>query len=171
MPDLSPKLKRLADEYLIDLNATQAAIRAGYSPKTAYSIGCEYIKKPEVKKYLAERQAELEEKTHITQEWVLMELAKIAGANITDFASVQNEHVFVKDTDDIPLEKLGALAGVKQGRYGIEVQQYDRLKALELIGRHIGMFKDKMELSGAVNTNSEKLDNLVDQLWGGDSGE
>ena len=67
---LRPRQLRFVDEYLIDLNATQAAIRSGYSPKTAYSIGGENLKKPEIAAKIAEKQQERAEKTEITKDWI-----------------------------------------------------------------------------------------------------
>lgn len=71
MAKLTPKQQRFVDEYLIDLNATQAAIRAGYSPKTAYSIGDENLKKPEIKKAIEQAQKERSERTLVTQDDVI----------------------------------------------------------------------------------------------------
>ena len=71
MAKLTPKQQRFVDEYLIDLNATQAAIRAGYSEKTAYSIGDENLKKPEIKKAIEQAQKERQKRTLVTQDDVI----------------------------------------------------------------------------------------------------
>lgn len=81
---LNEKQKRFVLEYLIDLNATQAAIRAGYSKKTAYSMGQENLKKPEIQKAIQAKQNKLQNKLEITQERVLQELAQIAFAKASD---------------------------------------------------------------------------------------
>ena len=83
---LNQKQKRFVLEYLIDLNATQAAIRAGYSEKTAYSIGQENLKKPEIQRAIQSRQVTLQNKLEITQEKVLEELAAVAFAKASDRA-------------------------------------------------------------------------------------
>lgn len=75
---LTDKQKRFCDEYLIDLNATQAAIRAGYSKKTAEIIGFENLRKPKIQAYIASKQQSLQEKTEVTQEYVVNGLKKIA---------------------------------------------------------------------------------------------
>ena len=93
---LNDKQKRFAEEYTVDLNLTQAAKRAGYSKKTAYSMGSELLKKPEVKQYVEKQQAKLSQKTEITAERVLQEIAKLAFADIP-----------LKDLR--PGDKLGAL--------------------------------------------------------------
>ena len=72
---MTPKQQRFCDEYLVDLNATQAALRAGYSKKTAYSIGVENLRKPEIQAEIQKRQNRLRNKLEITQEKVLRELA------------------------------------------------------------------------------------------------
>ena len=83
---LTPKQQRFCDEYLIDLNATQAAIRAGYSEKTAYRTGADNLRKPQIEEYIAKRQKELSRSTEITQERVIKELALIAFSNNADYA-------------------------------------------------------------------------------------
>lgn len=74
---LTPKQERFVDEYMIDLNATQAALRAGYSEKTSYSIGQENLKKPEISKEIEKRQQKHAEKAEMTVEWVLQQYRDI----------------------------------------------------------------------------------------------
>ena len=81
---MTKKQKRFVDEYLIDLNITQAAIRAGYSPKTAYSIGSENLKKPEIRACIEKAMAERSKRTGINQDRIIMELAKIGLLNPKD---------------------------------------------------------------------------------------
>jgi len=179
MAKLTKKQKKFCDEYLIDLNATQAAIRAGYSEKTARFIGAENLTKPNIQEYIQQRMNEREKRTEITQDMVLRELAKIAFPNGSDFAKVvtkprkkmvwndeiqeyeekevEEQFVEIIDTDLLPDDKKAAIASIKETKYGIVVEPYDKLKALELIGRHLGMFKDKIELSGEVNNPFDEL--------------
>lgn len=81
---LTKKQKRFVEEYLIDLNATQAAIRAGYSPDTAKSIGCENLTKPDISAAISKAQAERSRRTGINQDRVIRELAKVAFLNPVD---------------------------------------------------------------------------------------
>ncbi|NFL43203.1 terminase small subunit [Clostridium botulinum] len=152
MAKLTAKQKRFCNEYLIDLNATQAAIRAGYSVDSAKVIGCENLTKPNVKSYLDRRMAKREIRTEISQDKVLNELAKIGFANIDDYVVVDSssgyDKVIIKDTKSIPEDKISAISSIKQGANGIEVRLHDKVRALENIGRHLGMFKDKLEISG-----------------------
>lgn len=153
MGKLTPKQKMFCNEYLIDLNATQAAIRAGYSPIAAKEIGYENLTKPHIKAYIEKKMAEREQRTEITQDQVLEELAKIAFANIDDYVEIDDsagDHkVIVKSTKDIPADKIAAISSIKQGSNGIEVKLHDKIRALENLGRHLGMFKDKVEISGS----------------------
>lgn len=120
---MTDKQKRFCDEYLIDCNATQAAIRAGYSPKTAKQTGCENLAKPDLKAYIDERLEEMHnEKTADAQE-VLEYLTSV----------MRGEH------KEQVLKLIGD--GV-QTISDIDVGAKDRIKAAELIGKRYGMFKD-----------------------------
>jgi len=155
MAKLTPKQARFIEEYLIDLNATQAAIRAGYKETTAYAIGAENLKKPQIAAKIAAEMAARSRRTEITQDRVLTELAKIGFADISDFVAVEGVGGFlqvrVKPTADVPPEKLGAVAAIKNGAYGIEIKLNDKVKALELLGRHLGMFQEKGEGEGPLS--------------------
>lgn len=114
---LTPKQERFVTEYLVDLNATQAAIRAGYKPKAAYASGAENLKKPQIQEALTEARTKQRERTQITADRVLQELAAVAFDN----------------ADDCNDSRL---------RYT------NKLKALELIGKHLGMFEPKRNDGG-----------------------
>lgn len=164
---LTKKQKIFADEYLIDLNATRA-YKAAYpnvkKDESARVNGSRLLTNANVNDYIAERMKDREQRTEITQDKVLNELAKVGFANITDYVSTGKGFVEIKPTDQIPPEKLGAIAGIKEGANGIEVKLNDKLKALELIGRHLGMFKDKMELSGQIDTNNPYANLTTEEL-------
>ena len=115
--DLTPKQMRFVDEYLIDLNATAAATRAGYSEKNAGKIGPELLGKTRITQALAERLKARQERTEITQDYVLKNLKKIA-----DRAS---------DYHDAPHMQAAN-------------------KALELLGKHLGMFRDSVQMDGEL---------------------
>lgn len=113
---LSVKHKRFCEEYLVDLNATQAAIRAGYKEKTARSQGQRLLTNVDIQKYIAELQKKQSERTGITADTVLKELEKIA---LTD----------------------------------TEISGKEKIKALELLGKHLGMFSGQTEDSTAAENN------------------
>lgn len=149
MEKLTPKRERFCEEYLIDLNATQAAIRAGYSEKTAYSAGQRLLRNVEIQNRIAELKAERSNRTEITQDRVIKELAAMAFAKATDYTQIVGNTVFIKSTAELTAEQQAGIVGIKQTQAGIEVK-LDKTKALELLGRHLGMFKDKIEVEGMV---------------------
>ncbi|MGJ1023884.1 terminase small subunit [Thomasclavelia ramosa] len=157
---LTPKQKLFADEYLIDLNATRAykaAYKSVKKDETARTNGSRMLTNANVSKYIKERMNERSRRTEITQDNVLKELATIAFAKVTDFVTIENGVVIVKDTKDIPKDLLPAIASIKEGKNGIEVSFYNKDKSLELLGRHLGMFNDKIEVSGTINNPMEGL--------------
>lgn len=167
---LTPKQKNFADEYLIDLNATRA-YKVAYpkvkKDESARANGSKLLTNTNVAAYIEKRMKDREKRTEITQDMVLQELAKIGFSNVTDFVTVEGTWVKVKPTAEMPQDKLGVIAGIKEGANGIEIKLNDKEKALELIGRHLGMFKDKLELSGGLDTEKTKLDDLLQQMRGG----
>ena len=156
---LTAKQQRFVDEYLIDLNATQAAIRARYSQKTAASQGERLLRNVEVRKYLASRRKDLQGRAEITQDMVLRELAKIGFSDIRKVVRWGETQVRMVDGEDdrpedmVPYHGLAlidstevddstaaAIAEVSQGRDGLKVKLHDKKGALVDIGRHLGMF-------------------------------
>lgn len=164
---LTPKQRRFIDEYLIDLNATQAAIRAGYSEKTAYSIGVQLLKKLEIQAEIQKRRNRLQNKLEITQERVLQELAAIAFANGADYAKVVNSGLLptveMIPTDELPPEKLPAIAGIKANQYGVEVKLHDKVKALELLGKYLGTFDGGPAQEQTENNLFEAIDSIGEE--------
>ncbi|MFR8033419.1 MAG: terminase small subunit [Lachnospiraceae bacterium] len=164
---MTKKQKRFVEEYLIDLNATQAAIRAGYSPDTAYSIGQENLKKPEIKIRIDKSMAERSKRTGVNADRVVAELAKIAFVNAEDVIDAETATV----KPNAAREDTAAIQSVKVKTFGEdglerEIKMADKIKALELLGKHLGMFKDKVELSGTLETEKNKLDDLLSQMRG-----
>lgn len=165
---MTEKQKTFADEYLIDLNATRAYRKAYPSVKkdeTAAQAGSRMLRNVKVAEYIAERMQARQERTEITQDRVLEELAAIAFARATDYAEVKDDQVFIKDTAGLSENQIKAVAGIKQGKFGIEVKLNDKEKALELLGRHLGMFKDRVEVSG-LEEEKTKLSDLIRQMRG-----
>lgn len=165
---MTEKQKIFADEYLIDLNATRAYRKAYPSVKrdeTAAQAGSRMLRNVKVAAYIQERMQERQKRTEITQDRVLQELAAIAFAKATDYAEVKDECVKIKDTKDLDEQQTRAIAGIKEGKFGIEVKLNDKEKALELLGRHLGMFKDKVEVSG-LEEEKKKLGDILEQLRG-----
>ena len=165
---MTEKQKIFADEYLIDLNATRA-YKVAYpkvkKDKTAAQAGSRMWRNVKVERYIQERMQARQERTEITQDRVLEELAAIAFARTTDYAEVKDGRVLLKNTENLNEQQIRAIAGIKDGKYGIEIKLNDKEKALELLGRHLGMFKDKVEVSG-LEDEKKKLADILQQLRG-----
>lgn len=140
MVKMTAKQRLFCDEYLIDLNATQAAIRAGYSKKTAYSIGIENLNKPELKKYIEDRMAEKESKLIADQDEVLKYLTSVLRGESQSSVLARNfeggEDVIEKPPDE-----------------------KERLKAAELLGKRYGLYTEKVEaeLDTELNINVRRV--------------
>lgn len=147
---LSEQRQHFVDEYLIDLNGTQAAIRAGYSVKTAQEQASRLLSNVMVQQAIAKRMAERSKRTGINQDRVVLELAKIAFVKMTD---IVDDHGRIKGTatDD----DLACIESIKYkesdnefgGSVEREVKIGSKLKALELLGKHLGMWNDKVDLN------------------------
>lgn len=138
MEKMTAKQKRFCDEYLIDLNATQAAIRAGYSKKTAYSIGNENLMKPELKKYIEERMAEKESQLIADQDEVLKYLTSVMRGE--------------------SLSEIVVIEGIGEGmsrasRMNKSPDEKERLKAAELLGKRYGLYTEKVEQQVDMDLN------------------
>ena len=166
MAKLTEKQRRFVDEYLIDLNATQAAIRAGYSVKTADKQGYQLLEKPRVAEAISEKMAERSRRTGVNQDRVVMELAKIAFVNAADV--IDSDDATIKagatadDTAAIQSVKVKVIP-TKEGE-GVEreIRLNDKLKALELLGKHLGMWNDKMDVNLNIPVVISGEDDLED---------
>lgn len=166
MSELTDKQKRFCEEYVIDLNATQAAIRAGYSEKTAAVIGAENLTKPNIQSFIQEKQKKLSEDTSITAQMVINEIAKIAFSNIQDYIGGGNE---VEDISLLTPNKAAAVSMIKkeethfEGGHKVTVsfKLYDKISALEKLGRHLGIFEkdneqSRLVMSPAINVKAKR---------------
>jgi phage terminase small subunit len=159
MPKLTAKQQRFVDEYLIDLNATQAAIRAGYSAANADKIGPELLGKTRVAEAVQERMKARQQRTEISQDRVLQEYARLAFLDPRKFFHPNGSPKDITELDD---DTAAALAGMDvleqyegQGEdrefvgYVKKYKLTDKKGALDSVARHLGMFNDKMQLTGA----------------------
>lgn len=154
MAKLTEKQKRFIEEYLIDLNATQAAIRAGYSPNSARDIGSENLTKPDIRARIDEALAERSKRTGINADRVLREIARIAFVNAADVINFDSatiaEGASTDDTAAIASVKVKTIPTADGEGVEREIRLADKLKALELCGKHLGMFKDNPEANVPV---------------------
>ena len=167
--------KRFCDEYLIDLNATRA-YKVAYSrckkDETANVNGSKLLRNTKVQEYISERMKEREQRTEITQDMVIKELAKIA---FLDIRKLYTENGQLKNIADIDSDTVGAISqletleeyeGYGDDREKIgdtqKVKLLDKTKALELLGRHLGIFNDKINVN--VKEKEEKKNTISDIL-------
>ena len=147
---LTEKQQRFVDEYLIDLNATQAAIRAGYSVKTANEQGSQNLAKLSIQQAIAEQMAERSKRTGINQDRVVLELAKIALVKMTDIVDSQGRIKSDASPDDLAcIESVKYKESESDTGSSVdrEVKIASKLKALELLGKHLGMWNDKLDVN------------------------
>lgn len=165
---LTPKQEQFCREYLIDLNGTQAAIRAGYSKKTAGQAAGEQLKKPEIQARLREAIASRAARTEITADRVLAEYAKLA---FLDIRKAFNENGKLKPIHEIDDATAAAIAGIEveelfEGRGDdrksigtlSKIRLSDKRAALADVAKHLGMFVDRHEHSGP---NGEAIQGLI----------
>lgn len=150
---LTEKQQRFVDEYLIDLNATQACIRAGYSPKYADREGHKLVENSRVSEAIAESIAERSRRTGINQDRIVQELARIAFVKITDVVDSNGEINTNASDDDLAciesykVEDSDSVNGSSSKR---EVKLASKIKALELLGKHVGMWNDKIQVDVSI---------------------
>jgi len=167
MSTLTPKQQRFVEEYLVDLNATQAAIRAKYSAKTAPFIGHENLKKPNIAAAISRRMKDRARRTEITQDRVLAEYAKLAFYDPRAFYDDNGDLIPIKQLDD---QSAAAVAGMDvasttEGKLPITIRKIklaDKKGALDSIARHLGMFVDRTELSGPKGSPIHAVADLSD---------
>jgi phage terminase small subunit len=176
MSGLTARQRLFVNEYLIDFNATQAAIRAKYSAKTASRIGPELLGKTCVSEAISNAMKERGRRTEITADMVLRRWWELANADVNELIQYRREccdscwgemqptnvapnpecpichgegigRMFVADTRNLKGAGLMLYNGVKQTKDGLEIKIQDRSKALENVARHIGMFVDRKDAS------------------------
>ena len=159
---LTPRQARFIEEYLIDLNATQAAIRAGYSERGAHVRGAELLTNRKVSAAVEKAMAERSERTEITQDQVLKELALIGFANAGDYFDWGPDGVSLLAKDDLTEAQRSVVAEVSQTKTKeggtIRLKLHDKQAALVNLGRHLGLFTDNLKVNGL-----EGLKQLTDE--------
>ncbi len=148
---MTEKQRLFVAEYLVDRNATKAAIRAGYSPRTAYSIGSENLTKPEIKKAIQDKLDHIEDELGITRDRILREYRNIAFSDITDYVQLEKTeagiNVVFKPTESLTLDQRRALQSIRVTQSGIDIKTHDKHKALEFLAAYLGMVEqDKQDV-------------------------
>lgn len=172
MASLTAKQARFVEEYLIDLNATQAAIRAGYSETTARSIGAENLTKPDILEAIIEAQAKRSERTKIDADYVLQRLVAIDQMDVLDIMDDKMQMRPLSEWPQVWRQFINNVESIElsDGEGWLKkIKWPDKVKNLELLGKHVavGAFKDKIEHSGKIDLNSvsdEALDKRIKEL-------
>jgi len=162
---MTPKQKRFCEEYLIDLNATQAAIRAGYSKKAARIVASKLLTKANIQDFINEQMKARQQRTHITQDRVLQELGRIA---FFDIRKLYREDGTLKQPHELDDEAAAVLSGIdvvemagqeseSVAMHTKKAKVFDKTAALTLAMRHLGMLNDKLEHSGEIKRPELKL--------------
>jgi len=157
----NPKQSAFCREYVLDYNGTQAAIRAGYSKRTAYSQSFDLLKKPEIQKEIQSLESRIENKVLITKEKILRELSMIGFANMADHVTIDDTTGCVQAVgiDSLPVGASRAIKKVKERRIikstakgdevlesTFEFELHDKQQALVNMGKELGMFKERHEV-------------------------
>lgn len=167
------KEARFIEEYLIDLNATKAAIRSGFSAKSAREIGSRLLKKGNIQEAIARAQAKRAEKLEITADKWLRELALIGFGDIANYMTIdEGGSIIAKTFEEMPADASRALEYIEENRTikesadgtdsnilnnKIRFKMHDKLKALEMIGKALGFLKDEMKVSGGLEVTLRKV--------------
>lgn len=167
--NLTAKQQRFTEEYMVDLNATQAAQRAGYSARTAADIGRQLLRKAPVAERIQAAMAERSVRTRVTQDRVLQEVARLAFLDIRKAFNANGTMKPLHEMDDDTAAALAGLDAIELSEDGASVGSIKKLKladkkgALELLMRHMGMFNDKLKIAGEAEN---PLTLLIKQIQG-----
>jgi phage terminase small subunit len=155
---------RFADEYIIDLNATQAYKRAGYnpkSPKVAQVNSAQLLSKPMMQQIIEEKQRKLQAKYDITVENVLKELSSVGFSKMNEFVQFGPDGVVLRDSRDLTQAQLAAIAEVSETTTkdggSIKFKLHDKLEALKKLGEHLGLFNELGDKNNPVKVVLEFL--------------
>lgn len=158
---LKDRRLRFVEEYLLDLNAKQAAIRAGYSPKGAEVHGSRLLSNAKIQRAVAHRQAVIAKRLEVNAERVVRELAKVAFADAADFEECTGQTP--KSLKELPPEQSAVVQEIGWTRQGRKIKLHSKTEALRDLGRHLGLFTDNLKVSGELKTSGMDLTKLSDE--------
>lgn len=145
---LNDRQLKFCREYIIDMNGSQAAIRAGYSPKCSKETASELLTYANVQSVIKELQEKQAWKADVTAERVIRELSSIAFGKATDIIEVRDGVVYVANTEELPEEQKRMISEISQGKEGeIKIKMHDKVQALEKLCKHLGIFVHKVEVT------------------------
>lgn len=165
---LTKKQARFVEEYLVDYNATQAAFRSGYSEKMSGRIGYQLLEKTRIQEAIQAAQKERSERLGINADRVVQELAIIGFADLASYVEWSNKGVTLKDSASLDEMQRRAIVEVSETSFGVRVKLADKKGALDSLGKHLGLFVDRKELTGKgggpIETKSIPEDLTDEQL-------
>lgn len=146
---LTPRREKFIEEYIAKGNAAEAARNAGYSVKTARSIGQELLTIPDVQEEIARRRAELR-KTSITPERIVREYLRLLNVDMKDIADWGPDGVQARPSDTLTEEQTAAISEIAETQAGIKIKLHDKKGILDSLARIAGMFVEKVEHTGRL---------------------
>lgn len=164
---LSPQQELFVRQYVLDLNATKAALRAGYNRKNARQHGSYLLSKSDIQAAIKARLERRYEKVDIKTDEVLAQIRRLAFASLEGFIEIRNGKTYIADTAHLTEDQMACISEIKQTPDGVQVKLINREKMIELLGRHMGMFLDKLEHSGGLKLSHTMSDEELERVASG----
>ena len=165
MTKLRPKQQRFVQEYLVDLNATKAAIRAGYSEKTAGSQGFDLLKKPEIELAVQQAFEDVAQRVGVTQQMVIKEYVRLAFSDLSDVVDVSSGEVVVHNLNELSEDVRRAVSEVSSSvtpsGINMRVKLHDKKGALDSLAKYLGLLKDNNDKGTNVQVNVAQIVKVV----------
>lgn len=165
---MTDKQEMFCVEYLVDLNATQAAIRAGYSKKTAADIACQNLAKLDIQNKISDLKAQRTERVEVDADSIVKQLELLRSANINDYVEVitvdKEQKIKFKDFKDLTEDQLSCIESVKMGKYGVEMKLHGKEWTIEKLNRHIGFYEKDNDQSNKVIISAEDRAKRMSEL-------
>ena len=159
---LTPKQARFVDEYLVDLDATNAARRAGYAPTHAKRVAWGLLRKPHVERAVAAAQAKRAKRLQLESDDVLRKLADLAYTDLRELVTWDAGGVRLIDSAKLSDAASAAVCKVRETKHGLEVEREPRTQALKLLGMHLGLFEKKVKVEAAVTDLTRDIESMTD---------
>lgn len=161
---MNSRQRRFCEEYLVDMNATQAAIRAGYQKAGAHVQGARLLTNPKVAEEIARLKSERSARTKIEADHVLSEIALLAFSDLADFVEYDDGQVKVKPFDKMPAHARRAISEITQKGDRVTIKLYDKPRSLKMLSDHLGLDAPKTATINVEAAIHKLLDDLKGQL-------
>lgn len=158
---LSPQQDLFCQEYIKDYNAGKAAERAKYSKKTAYSIGSQLLKKLKIQERMEFYKKQSLLNADVTIEGIVNELKALGYADVTEVFTEKAGVIVLDDIKKLPYHTRKAIKSFEMSKDGIKIKFHSKEKSLELLGRYLSMFSDKLQINGEMKTDNELVIKVI----------